>query len=399
MKRIILLSLVIPTFNNTRAASALPYHLIRGMGNDATFEIFSFNINKIDEGDILKVEQELNVKIHVLQQPKWMAWMFKFHLSFLRLFLNFPYLAYCNLTKETINKINSLHPDVIWIYGEEISGLAKKFKNQSVVVTMPDCTSLYYYRLLGKSFATIRIIDVVRYLIVYLKYLRLERYSYLTAKANHVHVKYHFVGQVDTDFFKEHVGNANAVFLRHPLYAHQAKDFTFHMPIRLLIAGQYNIYMKKDADILIAELEKNSEELKRDYVITFLGKGWEPLVEKLQTLGYKVEQIRFAPVYIDELQRHDIQITPISVGTGTKGKVLDAVSNGLLTIGTEAALENIALKDGESCIIYKDVDMLISLLKDIPSNIHKYEAMAEIGYKEIIVNHDHEKVAHDLFKS
>ena len=171
------------------------------------------------------------------------------------------------------------------------------------------------------------------------------------------------------------------------------------MPIRLLIAGQYNIYMKKDADILIAELLKNSEELKRDYVITFLGKGWEPLVEKLHTLGYKVELIRFAPVYIDELQRHDIQITPISVGTGTKGKVLDAVSNGLLVIGTEAALENIALRDGESCIIYKDVDMLISILKDIPRNIQKYEVMAEIGYKEIIVNHDHEKVAHNLFKN
>jgi hypothetical protein len=47
-------------------------------------------------------------------------------------------------------------------------------------------------------------------------------------------------------------------------------------------------------------------------------------VEKLENKGFEVSHITFAPDYIEEICKHDIQLTPISIGTGTKGKVLDA---------------------------------------------------------------------------
>ena len=59
-KKIVLISLSTPTFNNVRAASALPYHLIKGIReNNATkynLEIYSFNINNIGTEDIRKIE-------------------------------------------------------------------------------------------------------------------------------------------------------------------------------------------------------------------------------------------------------------------------------------------------------------------------------------------------------
>ena len=39
-----------PTFNNRGAASALPYHLIKGAGDKATFEVWSFNSNHVFAG-------------------------------------------------------------------------------------------------------------------------------------------------------------------------------------------------------------------------------------------------------------------------------------------------------------------------------------------------------------
>ena len=137
--------------------------------------------------------------------------------------------------------------------------------------------------------------------------------------------------------------------------------------------------------------------LKEHYSITFLGKGWEKHVETLRGAGYEVEHIRFAPDYIEEICKYDIQITPISIGTGTKGKVLDALANGLLVIGTKYAMENIAVKNGESCIEYDDAKEVIGILKDIPYDIQKYEKIAEEGRRCVLEYHNREKIARELF--
>ena len=89
------------------------------------------------------------------------------------------------------------------------------------------------------------------------------------------------------------------------------------------------------------------------------------MLKDLRSSGYEVNHIKFAPNYIEEINKHDIQITPISIGTGTKGKVLDAVANGLLVIGSWYALENIAIENKISCLQYNNVDEIIPILQDI----------------------------------
>ena len=48
--KIALISIPTPTFNNRGAASALPYYLIKGAGDKATFEVWSFNSNHVFAG-------------------------------------------------------------------------------------------------------------------------------------------------------------------------------------------------------------------------------------------------------------------------------------------------------------------------------------------------------------
>ena len=162
--------------------------------------------------------------------------------------------------------------------------------------------------------------------------------------------------------------------------------------------------MKQSADELlqyICNVVDNDKVnfLKEKYTFTFLGKGWEKHVEALKEAGYEVEHIRFAPDYIEEIVKHDIQITPIAIGTGTKGKVLDALANGLLVIGTPYAMENIAVKHGESCIEYRQPEEVIEVFMDIPNNREKYERMAALGCQQVLEHHDRVKISKELFSS
>jgi hypothetical protein len=119
--------------------------------------------------------------------------------------------------------------------------------------------------------------------------------------------------------------------------------------------------MKTAFDDLLPELCKH-QELAASYSMTFLGKGWDFAVTQLRNVGYDSQRLGFVDVYLDEIIKYDIQLTPISVGTGTKGKVLDALANGLMVIGTPYAMENIAVENGKSCIIYEKPEQLIPVL-------------------------------------
>ena len=171
----------------------------------------------------------------------------------------------------------------------------------------------------------------------------------------------------------------------------------------MLIAGRYDFYMKERADEMVNLFvnKNNLALLQKTYKLTFLGKGWEQHVETLNALGYDVEHIKFAPDYIEEVYKHDIQLTPIAIGTGTKGKVLDALANGLLVVGTPYALENIAVENGVSCVEYRSNEELLAALTEIPRNVEKYEQMAEKGREAIFVEHGRKRIAQqlmDLFK-
>ncbi len=402
--KICMITTMTPASENIRGTSALPYHLIKG-SPDHDFTIYTFNNNGLSDEKIQEVEKELGVTIKLIPQPKWYQWMFKFHLLFLRIILKYPFVNYIKLPKQYVDEIEALKPDLIWFYQEELSRIVKQFPNHQRIQIGPDTESLYYYRLMGCRFVMKDALNYWKYALMYRKYARMERE--FCADENFT---YYAVGEEDVRHLQQLNPKVKAKFLRHPHYdlspTLPRREGAFHQPkIKLLIAGQYNLYMKQDGDLLIKSLtptpspkERGIEDfLQKHYSFTFLGKGWEKHVETLRSVGYEVEHIKFAPDYIEEICKHDIQITPISIGTGTKGKVLDALANGLLVIGTPYALENIAVKHGESCIEYRHPQEVIEVLKDIPNNIQKYEMMAAEGREQVLTQHDRALVSSQLF--
>lgn len=401
--KIILVTSITPYKENLRGTSGIQYHLLveRNKRNNIDFNenidviIYSFNNNKLTDQQIKDVENELNVKIRIIPRPKWICWALKYHLMFIRVILRYPIYNYFKLKQDYINEINSQKPDGIWIYGQELSRITRQFDGCKRIHTLPDSEALYYYRMLGQRFVFTNQITFWRQILMYPKYLRME-HEYPTDKNIH----YHTVGIKDADFLKNNNTSIQAHFIHHPHYelAVPNKKIQFSKPkIKLLIAGRNDLYMHQSAEELFDYIIKNGDSIKDHYVITFLGKGWENDVVLFVNAGFDVKHIKFAPDYIEEVCKHDIQITPITIGTGTKGKVLDALANGLLVIGTYYALENIAVKNGESCIEYNSPEEVLFTLKDILNNVSKYERMAELGRKKVLSIHNRFNVSHELF--
>ena len=395
--KVTMISMMMPAAENIRGTSALPYHLLAGRDKSIEVILYSYNLNRLSKEQIDSVAKELNIKIYILPVPWWYNFFLKF-LSPFRIFLNYPIVNYINLSSLQLDTIINDNPDAIWIYGEELSRVSRQLKDFRRVHTLPDCESLYYYRMLGKRFAIRNKIRFWRSVFMYPKYLNMEK-QFDTSSNIH----YHLVGKEDVNFLKEVCPGIQAHFLRHPHYqvAKPAKVISFSSPkIKVLFAGQYNLYMQQDADMLIDCLIKSKDlsELKEHYVYTFLGKGWDHHVVRLNNAGYETHHIKFAPDYIEEICKHDIQVTPICIGTGTKGKVLDAIANGLLVIGTWYALENIAVKHLESCIEYGEAKDFIKILKDIIVRRNYYENIALKGRKSILECHNQKLISEHLFR-
>lgn len=394
--RIVLITQITPASENIRGTSALPYHLMVHRPADVDIVIYSFNRNQLSDIKIKEVEEELNVTIKLLSGPAWLTWVFCLRLLFVRLFLKYPILNYMWLSSKVIEEIKALQPDAIWVYGQEMSRVTKQFAGFKRVHTLPDCQSLYYYRMLGRRFVFKNWMMFWRNVIMYPKYLRMEG-----AYENTPTVRYHLVGEADAVSLRNVNRGIQANFLRHPHYhvAEPQKQIAFSRPkIRLLVAGQNNLYMKEAAEEAFDMMLHEVDKLKGSYEITFLGRGWESTVTRLKDAGYDVAQIGFAPDYIEEIRKHDIQLTPIAVGTGTKGKVLDALANGLLVVGTPFGLENIAVKDGVSCVEYHSNKELLFTLVDIPHNVEKYQQMAEKGREAIFVEHGRRRISQQLIE-
>lgn len=387
-----------PAAENIRGTSALPYHLLYGRPKYVDVTVYSLNYNNLSLTEIAKTEKELNLKVILLRKSWWVDLCLRNKLGILfRILYPYPIHNYIRLYKADLIMINEKSFDGIWIYGEELSRVSKQFPCYRRVHILPDCESLYYRRLVNQPWFKDNKISVIRKQIMGMKFVRMER------NFDHsVNIHYYLVGDEDKKELMKINPRVQAHFIRHPHYNINPTGSAFcssllnGRKIKVLIAAQYNTYVKYDADLLINALAINSS-LSNDFLITFLGKHWDEKVDILKEAGFDVDYIKFAPDYIKEICKHDIQITPISIGTGTKGKVLDALANGLLVIGTKFALENIAVKDKHSCLQYKSTDELISILKDIPQRIEAYQKIAKAGRDVVLTEHNRGKVSKEMF--
>ena len=395
MTRIALITLHTPTPNNFRAASALPYHLSAFRPKNTELEIWSFNLNGCSAEQIEKTERELGSKIHLLPRGRKMSFC---SLAPARLLLKKPLLAYLTLKPEAQAEISSYlsrKKSALWIYGEDIAGLTHLFDNQPTVITTPDCEAMYYHRVLAMSGIPSNKLSLARYTLMYHRYARFTA-TYPTGS----HIKYHLVGKADRNFLKMLNPAADAYFIRHPHYditQLQRSYASDGKPIRLLLAGRYDFYMSRAVDEAISAMTRLPRSVKEKYHITFLGKGWEKSRNQLTEAGYTTDLKTFVDDYATEISTHHIQLTPVAVGTGTKGKVLDAFANGLMVIGTPLALENIAAESGKECVEYKSADELTEWLENLADKPLLINEIAKAGMEAVLRSHGREKIAEEFF--
>lgn len=394
--KIALISNMTPAAENVRGTSALPFHLLVHRPKDVEVDVYSLDYNQLPSEKIKESEERLNVKINILLRPKKIDWLLNHKVGLLcRLFMSYPIHNYVTLLEGQVAEIKSKGYDGIWIYGEEMSRVSKQFAEYKRCHLLPDCTSLFFYRMMSRRFVFKSLLYMLKNFVFYRKFLKME--SEFDISKN---IHYFLVGEADTESLKNVNPGIQAHFLRHPHYDVTSANFTddidLDRKIRLLVAGRNDYYMQQDAELAIEALCKHCE-LAENYIITFLGKGWKSHVNKLKTVGFDVNHITFAPDYVEEVSKHDIQLTPISIGTGTKGKVLDALSNGLFVIGTWYAMENIAVKSGESCVTYDSTEELIEWLNVLAKDRLQISQIAQRGREAVLTEHAREKCSKELF--
>lgn len=395
MMRIALITLHTPTVTNFGGASALPYHLVKFRPDDVELEVWSFNINRCDIDMIMASEKELGLKIHILEILGKMRWLAA---KAVRLFLPRPYQDYLmisdNIVEEIKRYLDENLDNGLWIYGEELAGLARRFSGYKTVVTTPDCEALYYLRMFGHQGVGLSWKWLLRYTLMYRRYCR--HTAEMPATDN---LTYHLVGKEDQRLFSKLNPKAKSVFIRHPHYDVSPREILTQSgrKLRILIAGRNNVYMAAAAKEAVDALVESASSLAQSFEISFLGKGWDDEAERLNKAGFDVDTIGYVEDYVSAIQRHDIQLTPISVGTGTKGKVLDAFANGLMVIGTPFALENISVENGKSCIVYEIGSELADILLDFAKNPGRVREIAESGRLAILNLHGRENIARQVF--
>jgi hypothetical protein len=397
--KVVLISPVTPYKENMGGPSGHPYHLMieRPLGIDIV--AYTYNQNHLSAKTISEVEKELDIQIKIIELPWWYKLVLRLHLTFIRLLLKFPINYYIRLPKGVVTEIRESQPDLIWGYCQEFSGILSQFKEFKRLHTVPDSYCLHWYRRLGRSFTLSHYTEYLRVVMNYRKYYRLE--STYDCSEN---ILCHFVGEADALFVRRMLPAINAQFLRHPHYEVEKEDrkIEFHQPkIRLLLAGRYDLYSYEASNELFSVLAKWNDTDKsffsEHFELTILGKGWQIKVDELRKAGLEVKWIDFVPDYTEEIIKYDIQINPLSVGTGTKGKVLDAIANGLLEIGTPYALENIAVENRVSCIVYQNATELISILKHIAEQPKRYAQMARLGRESVLKYHNRCDISKELF--
>lgn len=393
MKTISLISLHTPTKENTRGASALPYHLIEYRPKNLIIEVYSFNINNISPSEIQNIERQLNIRINILPYNLSSKLLRSKYLGWLRVLRQFPNLHQLKLSKVIVQKIID-GSDNVWIYGEDIAHLAELFNDRfKCIVTTPDCEALYYDRVLSMPSKIKGLRSILRYAKAYSQYLNVARN--LPIK----NVCYHLVGTEDKEFLQSINSEIKATYLPHPHYEGiENRIIRFNQPkIRLLISGRYDFYCKEGIEDAIQAISSN-KELSDKYIISFQGKGWEKCVEMMTECGFDVRTIGYVDSYKEELCNHDILLTAITLGTGTKGKVLDAFTNGLLVVGTLRSIENIKVEKNRDFFFYKNGYQLINILQYIPDHIDECEKIARNGREAVLINHNISLIADSFYK-
>ena len=393
--KIIVVTALTPTPENRRGISALLYSLIQYRPKGIDLKVYTLNLNRIEQVERHEFSQQLSAEVETISTPKTIVnclnkkWVARFQK------LKWGVPSVNNLvSQEFIAKLKSENCDLVLFYPFYMSPIALSVPSQQCVVSGPDSEALNRSRRLANPYRlSSRKMSVDDFI-----YLQKNKALEKVWGAKNVWV--HFVGMADYKFYCDVSGNNNAHFLLHPFVKYKEKkiDFISKEKLKVIIPGSYDMYYNVDVDKMLPQLIEHKDVLLKHFEFTFLGKRWSPIDKRLKDAGFECEFKTWVDVYAEELVQHDIQITPISFGTGTKGKVLDAMVNGLLVIGSDYALENICVRDMESCVRYRDASHIASILVSVANHRERYQAIAEKGRSQVLKYHDPARISKRFFE-
>lgn len=383
-----------PTRDNIGPSAHL-FHLLCNRPSGYTLYVYSTNINKIGSVDVERIKKELKAELRLI--PK--AFLTRLVTSErLRKYLNvfyscpLPANSYYVLPKKIKTEIDDLQPDILWIYPHSLIRVAKQFPNVKKIVTGADCASLHTSRLLRDNYAYEKL-GIKETLIQFRKRVSLEQ---LWSTVPHVWM--HVVGQTDEDMFHVLAPTLMCSFFPHPHYSLKDKLINLEKrSLKVLISGKYDVYTYTDSNIFVDSiLDCDNEIIRSSLEFTFHGKGWSAMAKRMSDAGFSVIEAGWVDDYVQFISGYDIQLFPISVGSGTKGKVLDGLSTGLLCIGSRYAFENIAVTPGIDCLIYNSPKDIVNILVDVLNNTSRYMSMADSGRSKVRKYHNPSIIARSI---
>lgn len=394
--KIVLITDYTPTEDNYNGPSAITYHLLKELENLHEVYIYTTNSNKVPKEIITKTAHALKGKLKVKPRSLWMKLLIsrKTHFFFNWLFKenNITPVSRYKLPSSILKEINLINPDLILIYPYFLIRVQKQLQKFNIASIGPDCYSLHSIRSFQDSYlySTKKVTKECK---------DLSKHITLEQKITQYSNKILLVGIADNTQYKIITGNKDkSFFIPHPHYKIKEKDINFdqNKNLKIIITGKYDQYTYSDINILLKELIQNGSQLSFCQ-FTFLGKTWKPIVSQLRN-HINVSLKEWVDDYVEEIIKYDIQICPISLGTGTKGKVLDALANGLLCIGSKYAFENIAVENNKSCIQYENANEIVGILQCIQENKKYYKEIAEHGRSQVRKFHSPNLIANILLE-
>lgn len=381
--KVVAISYFMPYWENLRGISALIFSLIKYRPEDVNLSLYSFNCNHLTNIQINKVKDVLEVPITIIPEPKehaeykplWFAKYLGWIIPKERNMLKIP--------ADYIEMIRKENPDYIWLYPFYLYHVPNQMPEMKYVLTSCDSNALLIRRSLKDDYYHNNWLKYIKAWRLYQHYLSIEN-RFPTHNC-----LIHFVGKEDCNFYNRHTKHNNGRFIVHPHNSSTAKiNIGFNeSKLRVLWSGKNDYYMSTEGRKMLDVFMDNAKSLSTKIKLTFLGKGWEKYCNNLRQAGYNAEIKTWVDNYSKEIANYDIQLVPLSLGTGTKGKVLDAMTSGLLVIGSSCALENITF-DSDKCICYGKVQDVVPVFEDIFNNREKYIKIAENGKKLVLAQHD-----------
>lgn len=389
MYRIVFFTGFTPTQDNYGGPSAMAYHFFKYRPAGTVIRVYTTNANNVSDKIITHVCKNLGIEIIVLEDTLYNYFHRRERFETLRMKLGIDKsynVSNYKLSNRILNEIQKFNPNLVWVYQESLTTVIRQLSKFNLMVSGFDCFALHCNRALRDPYIFANPLRYKRALYEYKMVLHRE------LQLSTIPCRYFDVGIEDRNMFEIVTGRKDAKFYPHPHFQVVSKEIDFSaQKLSILISGKYDQYTWTDANKLIALL-KEHKEFAASYKFTFLGRGWDECSSGLKECGYDVEYKTWVDIYAEECARHDIQIFPISVGSGTKGKVLDALCMGLLCIGSKVAMENIYVKTGHSCFQYSNMQDVLEFLKKIDSDRDSARVIAENGRSQVLKWHNPKRI-------